>query len=134
MIDKRIVTCFLESDERILLLKRSQQVSTYQNRWAGISGYLEVSRTPYQQALVEIKEEAGLTEAELELIGSGNSIEIADKDLDIKWLVHPFRFRIKNTDRIKTDREHQEVKWIKPSEIDGYQTVPGLRQAWEAVL
>lgn len=35
--EKKVVTCFLESDGEILVLRRSDGVSTYQDRWAGQS-------------------------------------------------------------------------------------------------
>jgi len=66
LLEKRVVTCFLESDGEILILRRSGQVGTYQGRWAGVSGYIET--TADEQALVEIKEEAGLSPEDLKLI------------------------------------------------------------------
>ncbi|MCL0057688.1 hypothetical protein M1N05_01270 [Dehalococcoidales bacterium] len=42
-LEKKVVTCFLESDGEILILRRSAQVSSYQGRWAGVSGYIETT-------------------------------------------------------------------------------------------
>ena len=52
--EKRVVTCFLESANEILILRRSEQVGSYRGRWAGVSGYIET--TADEQALVEIEE------------------------------------------------------------------------------
>ena len=41
--EKRVVTCFLESEGEILILYRSEQVGSYQGRWAGVSGYVETT-------------------------------------------------------------------------------------------
>lgn len=56
MEERRVVTCFLEHDGKIPLLRRSQRVGTYRGRWAGVSGYIEEGNTPYAQALEEIRE------------------------------------------------------------------------------
>ena len=124
--EKRVVTCFLKSENKILLLRRSQQVGTYQGRWAGVSGYIET--TADEQALVEIKEETGLSGEDLKLIKRGKPLPIKDKELGIKWVVHPYLFRIKDRGKIKTDWEHKETRWIQPKDIDNYQTVPMLKE------
>jgi len=41
MEEKHVVTSFLEYDNKILILRRSQAVGTYQGKWAGVSGYIE---------------------------------------------------------------------------------------------
>lgn len=56
--DRNVVTCFLESEGEILILRRSERVGSYQGRWASVSGYIET--TPDKQALVEILEEIAL--------------------------------------------------------------------------
>lgn len=133
MQETHIVTCFLEHDNRILILQRSDQVGTYTQRWAGISGYIEHGISPLDQAYQEIIEEAGLERGQLELIKIGESVEVPDEKLHKKWIVHPFRFRISDPGLVKIDWEHNEARWIKPDEIKEYQTVPGLYAAWELV-
>jgi 8-oxo-dGTP pyrophosphatase MutT (NUDIX family) len=122
--ERKVVTCFLESDGEILILRRSGQVSTYQERWAGVSGYIETSAN--EQALTEIEEEAGLSQEDFQLIKRGDPLTIKDEKLGVRWLVHPYLFHIKDRNKIKIDWEHKEVRWIKPQEIGNYQTVPML--------
>jgi ADP-ribose pyrophosphatase YjhB (NUDIX family) len=124
--EKRVVTCFLESDGEILILRRSRQVGSYQGKWAGVSGFIET--TADEQALVEIEEETGLSQEDLKLIKRGEPLSIEDKKLGIKWVVHPYLFRIEDRGKIKIDWEHKETKWIKPEEIGNYQTVPKLKE------
>ena len=125
--EKRVVTCFLESDGEILILRRSEQVGSYQGRWAGVSGYVET--TPDEQALVEIREEAGLCGEDLRLIKKGEPLSIEDEQLGVRWIVHPYLFNIKERGKIRIDWEHKEAVWIKPEEIDDFQTVPMLKEA-----
>jgi nicotinamide-nucleotide amidase len=129
---REVVTVFLESNQRILVLRRSDKVSTYQDRWAGVSGYIE--STPDEQALIEIREETGLSSRDVTQVWKGQSLEVVDEKLKTKWIVHPYLFKVKNPDNIKIDWEHRETRWIKPDEIDTLPTVPKLKEALHAVL
>jgi len=124
--EKRVVTCFLESENKILILHRSEQVGSYQGRWAGVSGYIET--TADGQALVEIKEETGLCGEDLKLVKRGKPLLIEDDKLGVKWMVHPYLFHIKDRGKVKTDWEHKEARWIDPKDIGNYQTVPMLKE------
>ena len=126
LLERKVVTCFLESDGEILILRRSEQVGSYQGKWAGVSGYIET--TADEQALVEIAEETSLSQKDLKLIKRGEPLSIEDKKLGVKWVVHPYLFHIKDRGKIKFDWEHKEARWIKPEAIGNYQTVPKLKE------
>jgi nicotinamide-nucleotide amidase len=131
--EKHVVTCFLEHDHQILILRRSKKVGTYRRAWAGVSGYLETDE-PLEQAYTEIREETGLFKSSVKLIKQGNPIEVIDKSINRKWIVHPFLFHVTDPDRLRIDWEHTEFKWIKPDELTRYKTVPGLKKALDAVM
>jgi 8-oxo-dGTP pyrophosphatase MutT (NUDIX family) len=124
--EKQVVTCFLESEGEILILRRSEQVGSYQGRWAGVSGYIEEAAD--EQALTEIKEETGLGGEDLKLIKTGKPLTITDEKLGTKWVVHPYLFHIKDRNKIKIDWEHKEIKWITPEDIGNFETVPKLKE------
>jgi hypothetical protein len=124
--EKQVVTCFLESENEILILRRSGLVGSYQGKWAGVSGYIETSAD--EQALVEIEEETSLSRQDVELIRKGKPLPIEDKRLGVRWVVHPYLFHIKDRDKIKIDWEHKEARWIKPEEIGNFDTVPRLKE------
>ena len=130
--EKQVVTCFLESDDEILLLRRSERVGSYQGRWAGVSGYIE--RTPDEQAFVEIAEETGLSGEDIKLVRKGEPLPVEDEKLGIRWVVHPFLFHINDRSKVKIDWEHKETRWIDPKDIDDYQTVPMLRKHWPGYM
>ena len=133
MEEKRVVTCFLEYDKKIPLLRRSERVGTYRGRWAGISGYIEEGNSPYQQALEEIKEETGLDRDDVKLIKEGQLLEVVDEQMGRKWVVYPFRFQLMEPGKIEMDWEHTELRWIDPEDIGKYETVPKLLETWERV-
>lgn len=124
--EKRVVTCFLESSGEILILRRSEQVGSYQGRWAGVSGYIET--TADKQALLEIEEETSLCGEDLRLVKKGKPLIAKDEALGIKWMIHPYLFHIKDRGKIKIDWEHKETRWIKPEDMDSYETVPRLKE------
>jgi 8-oxo-dGTP diphosphatase len=130
--EKKVVTCFLESEGEILILRRSGEVGSYQGSWAGVSGYIE--STADEQALTEIEEETSLKRDEVELLKKGKPLTVEDEGLGIRWVVHPYLFRIKDRDKIRIDWEHKESRWIKPEDIERYQTVPKLKEALSRVL
>jgi len=130
--EKRVVTCFLESDGEILILCRSEQVGSYQGKWAGVSGYVET--TADEQALVEIEEETSLNGEDLKLVKRGKPLVIKDEKLGVKWMVHPYLFHIKDRGKIKIDWEHKETRWIDPKDIGNYQTVPMLKETLARVF
>ncbi len=130
--ERCVVTCFLESDGEILLLRRSQQVSSYRGRWAGVSGYVE--STLDEQALTEIREETGLEREDIELLKKGEVLQADDVELGVRWMVHPYLFHVNDRGRIRTDWEHVETRWILPEEIGDYETVPRLKETLETVL
>lgn len=130
--ETHVVTCFLESKGEILILRRSAKVGSYPGRWAGVSGYVE--STPDKQALVEVGEETGLSPQDVRLIKRGEPLPVEDKKLGVRWVVHPYLFHIEKRDKIRTDWEHKESRWIRPQDLDGYETVPSLKEALERVI
>ncbi len=130
--EKKVVTCFLESENEILILRRSEQVGSYQGRWAGVSGYIET--TADEQALIEIEEETSLSPKELELTRKGKPLAVEDKRLGVRWVVHPYLFHIEDRNKIKIDWEHKEARWIAAKDITRFETVPKLKETLAQVL
>jgi 8-oxo-dGTP diphosphatase len=129
-----IVTAFIEYRGKILLLRRSQKVKTMKGKWAAVSGYIEKSEQPIMRALTEIEEEIGFTNENIKFLEEGKPLEAADnmRPNNITWVVHPFYFRA-NTNDIRLDWEHDAYKWVSPSEIEKFDTVPRLKEAFDRV-
>ncbi|MCJ7509286.1 MAG: NUDIX pyrophosphatase [Dehalococcoidia bacterium] len=131
MQQANVVTCFLlrrsGGEDEILLLRRSQQVGTYQGRWAGVSGYVE-GVDPLAQAYTEIEEETGLASEDVQLLRTGEPLAVADAEAERRWMVHPFLFEVREPARIRTDWEHIETRWIRPKDVFRYETVPQLAE------
>ncbi len=130
---REVVTSFLEHAGKILLLRRSDRVSTYRGRWAGVSGSIDSGHSPEQQARVEILEETQLADADVRLLAVGEPLSIDDAETGRRWLVHPFRFVVLHPERIQTDWEHVESRWIDPENLKDFETVPRLIEVWQRV-
>ena len=126
----KVVTCILENDGDILILRRSEAVSTYREQWGGVAGYIEEDETPMETALKEIKEEVGLKKNEVLLMKQEEVISLTDfyEGKLYDWVIHPFLFHIADRKKIQMDGEHTEFQWIHPKEIEKYDTVPHLKE------
>ncbi|MGC8609796.1 MAG: aconitase X swivel domain-containing protein [Thermoplasmata archaeon] len=125
---KEVVTSILVHGDEMLLLKRSGKVSTYQGKWAGVSGYIE-DLDPLSTAIKEIKEETGIENPVL--LRNGGKIYVRDNKR--LWIVHNFLFHVKNKN-VKIDWEHLEFKWIKIKDFKNFDTVPGLDRVVQNLL
>ena len=133
-----VVTSFLQrtdgAEPRILVVRRSQQVGSYHGRWAGISGFVEPGVTPDEQAYTEIREETGLQREQVRMLKRGAIVEHVDEALGRHFYVHPFLFTVLTPNAIRTDWEATELRWIDPSELSSFETVPQLQAAYDAAV
>ena len=122
-----VVTVLLtNSIGKILILKRSDKVRTYKGMWGGVAGYIEENEKPYDTAIKEIKEETSLEKEDVELLKQLNPVYFTDKQR-YDWKIFPFLFKIKEKRKIKIDWEHSQYRWISPSQIKKFDTVPHLK-------
>jgi 8-oxo-dGTP pyrophosphatase MutT (NUDIX family) len=131
MAEYHVVTAFLKHDDRILILKRSENVSSFRSLWGGISGFIEGDERPVDRAFAEIREETGIGKKDLELVKEGRPFPVVHGK--ITWIVHPFLFSSKTAD-VKLDREHTDKEWIYPEDLDKYTTVTDLGKSLERVI
>src|SRR5207245_5866464 len=127
-----VVTSFLKrtdaGEPRILIVRRSQRVGSYQGHWAGISGFVEPGVTPDEQAYTEIREETGLQREQVRMLRRGSVVEHEDAEIGRHWYIHPFLFEVPAPDAVRLDWEATEMRWIRPSELESYETVPRLAE------
>lgn len=133
----KVVTCLLIDDEgKLLILKRSDKVRTYNGMWGGIAGYIEKNEEPFETALKEIKEEVGLENEDVHFIKKLDPIRFTDfyKNEKYDWEIFTFLFKTGKKSKINIDWEHSEYRWISPSEIVKYDTVPHLKELVSKLL
>jgi len=135
LFSTNIVTSFIKNNDKILILKRSDKVKSMTCLWAGVSGIIEKSdTTPLARAKIEIFEETGIREEEIELLKEVKQMKILSQQYkNHEWNVFPFLFKAKNLE-IKLNWENSEFKWIEPNEIKNYETVPELEKILFSLL
>ncbi|MDP3780708.1 MAG: NUDIX domain-containing protein [Thermoproteota archaeon] len=122
----KIVTCFITNENKILLLKRSDEVKSMKGLWAGVSGIIEKDEPPLARAKREIFEEVGLHEGQIKLLKSEKEMRIVSPQYkNHEWLVFPFLFGAENQ-TIKLNWENSDYRWISIDEIKNFETVPSL--------
>ncbi|GBF95237.1 hypothetical protein Rsub_07952 [Raphidocelis subcapitata] len=84
-----VVTAFVQRDDgRVLLVRRSDRVSTYRGMWGGVSGGVEAGDASLpDRAFQEIEEEVGIPRARLRLVCCGRPQPVRDRGR--RFLVHP---------------------------------------------
>jgi 8-oxo-dGTP pyrophosphatase MutT (NUDIX family) len=128
------VTSFLQSGNEILILLRSEHVSTYKGKWGGVSGVIDEDRTADEQALLEIVEETGLSEQDIVLIKKGKPFVFDDEMLHLRKVIYPYLFHVKDRSKIRIDWEHEELRWIRPEELGKLDTMPKLKETAAEVI
>ena len=135
MFSTNIVTSFIKNNDKVLILKRSDKVKSMKCLWAGVSGIIEKNdTTPLDRAKIEIFEETGIDEKEIELLRSIEQIKIESSQYkNHEWNIFPFLFKANNPE-IKLNWENSDFDWIKPNEIKNYKTVPELEKILFSLL
>jgi len=128
MRSTKIVTSFIKSNDKFLILKRSKNVKTMKDLWAGISGIIEKNETPLERAKIEIFEETGIKEDQIKLLKAADEMRVGSPQYkNHEWEVFPFLFESKNP-VVKLNWENSDSKWILANELKNYKTVPNLEK------
>jgi predicted aconitase with swiveling domain/ADP-ribose pyrophosphatase YjhB (NUDIX family) len=123
-----VVSVVLRNRGRILIVRRSDSVGTFRGRWSAISGYLEGREAPKSRAVREVHEETGLRR----IVFRAAAPRIFARTDATLFVVHPFLFDVP-VRKVRLDRENVEHRWIRPEELDGFETVPRLKDVVQAV-
>jgi len=134
MRSTRIVTSFIKSNDKFLILKRSNKVKTMKGLWAGISGIIENDEDPLTRAKIEIYEELGITEDKIKFLKSASKMRVQSPQyVNHEWEIFPFLFESENP-TIKLNWENSEYKWVTIDEIKNYETVPSIEKVLLSLL
>lgn len=129
-----VIICFVKFQDDILILKRSDKVGVYRERWNVVAGYLDEPKSIHEKALEEIEEELGVLRENVLRIILGTPYEYFDENIQKTWFIHPVLAELKLKPEIKLDWEHTDFKWIDPKEITKYDLVSNLGESLNRVL
>jgi len=129
-----VVTSFLNYNNKILILKRSEKVRTMKGLWSGISGIIENNEIPISRAKIEIFEEVGISEKHVTLIKSTKEFTIESPQYkNQQWIIFPFFFTT-DTNSIKLNWENSDFRWIEVGQLKEFNTVPSLERILLSLL
>ena len=129
-----VVTSFLNYNNKILILKRSEKIRTMKGLWSGISGIIENNETPISRAKIEIFEEVGISEKHITLIKSTKEFTIESPQYkNQQWIIFPFFFTT-DTNSIKLNWENSDFRWIEVGQLKEFNTVPSLERILLSLL
>jgi len=134
MRSTKIVTSFIQDNQKLLILRRSNKVKTMKGLWAGVSGIIEKNETPLARAKIEIYEETGISEDKIKFVKAAEKLKVNSPQYENhEWEIFPFLFEAKNPD-IRLNWENSEYVWITVDELKKYDTVPSLEKVLQNLL
>jgi len=120
-----VAVAFDHGRKRFLLLKRSEDRERFPGKWEFSSGEIE-DEEPRNAALRELEEETGLKGTHLKT-GEAFTVQTGEGF----FRIHPFLVKVEGEQELS--REHEKFEWIKPEELEEFDTVQGLREDLERV-
>ena len=106
--------------EKFLLKKRTENTDIHTGKWDFPGGHIE-DEEPEKAVRRELLEETCLSG---QLLKSGEPFTLDTEDR--RFRVHPFLVLVKVEP--VSNEEHVEKKWVKPDELDDFETVDGLKR------
>ncbi|MFW6185723.1 MAG: NUDIX domain-containing protein [Halobacteriota archaeon] len=128
-----VITVLVKFKGELLLLRRSSDVGSYQGKWNTVAGYLDEIKPLKNKVLEELEEEIGVEENDISSITFGEPWEFKDSNIGRTWLISPVLVELKRRPEVRLDWEHTEFKWIDPSRLNDFDTVPNLDISWKKV-
>ncbi len=125
---RSVVTAFLRKNGKILLVKRGDDVGSYQGKWSAISGYLEEDDL-LEQVHKEILEETGLTGTLAE-----QSQPLFVRYAGVILEINPFLLDLKWDKDVELNWENTDYRWVHPEKIKEMDTVPRLWDAYTSTV
>lgn len=124
-----IVSCVIMYSDMILLVKRSENVAHYKNKWDIITGYMDDPRLSVEEhAMIELEEEVRVPRSSISEIMVGKAHRYFDKVLGKTWMVHPVLIKLRERPAIKLNNENVDYKWIILEDLPRYDTVSDLAE------
>lgn len=113
------VCVIFNEENKLLLVKRSENDNWMANKYALVGGGIEENEIPEECITRETKEEVNLTLKKPKLVYS---------TIEGSTFLYVFVSKVSNSDKIKLNDEHTGYVWVDSSEIKNYDTVPNLME------
>lgn len=129
-----VINIFVEADDKVLLLKRSNQVLAYKEKWNSLGGFLDEEKPLRAKILEELKEELNIAESQISRLYAAEPFEKYDSGLKRTWIIHPVLVKLKQKPDVQLNWEHTDRRWIDPKELPNFDHVPGLEKVLKRLI
>lgn len=129
-----VVVSFVRHKGKILLIKRSDKVAFYKRMWNSVSGYLDDMKPVKEKALEELEEELGIVKKDISSMKEGKTFRVVDKKINREWIIFTVLVELETIPEIRLEQENTRYIWIRPEELQAFDTVPGLEEELKAAL
>lgn len=129
-----VVNCMVYCEGKVLLLQRSSEVGDYQGKWSGVDGYIDTFKPLHYTILTELKEELDVHEEDIADIRIAEPYESDDRKVQKIWVVYAVLVVLKAQPQISLDWENQQYRWIDPSDLGKFNTLPGQNRVLKRAL
>lgn len=120
-----VINCVASYRDKILLVKRGENLRLYPGYWNGVSGFLDDDKSIDEKVYEELEEEVGINKGQVAAIKRGNVLVQESKEYGKTWLVFPIRVEVKS-DKVDLDWEASEYKWLTVDEGRKLKLLPGF--------
>ncbi len=129
-----VLNCVVFHEDRVLLLKRSEEVGAYRGKWSAVTGFVDRLLPLRDIVMGELMEELALTVEDVFAIKYGVPYRLNDDVAARAWLICPVLVELRSKPSIRLDWEHTAYRWIRPSDIESFETIPGQGESLKRAL
>lgn len=122
-----VINCVLKYQNKLLVLKRSEESNFYPGYWNRVSGFFDDRRSLSEKVADELKEELGISKNKIKRIRLGEIFDQEEPKYKKTWIVHPVLVEVK-TDKIKLDWEAKNYKWVTLQGAKKLKLLPGFAE------
>ena len=128
-----VVNIVVMFENKILLLKRNENLNFYPGFWNGVSGFLDDNLSLEEKVKEELFEEIGIGEDNIDYIKLCGVFDKNEPKYKKTWIMHAVLVKIKSNN-LKLDWETSKYVWVTEEEIGGYDLLPGFDSVLELTL
>lgn len=129
-----VVNIIVKYWDKILLLKRSQDVWEYKWKWMSIAWYLDEKKSLKDKVFEELKEEVNINIKNITSIKFSKKLLFNDVNIWTQWIVYPVLVEVDNIGSVKIDWESEKFDWVDISKVWEYDIVPFLLDTMNVAL